>query len=143
MSHRLIAQAVLALASLLLMTACGPSFKTTYHFTLPDSQRGRECVNRCQATLQQCEGNATYAHEQCENRAEQAYQRCEARKTYEADPKKGWKKPICVENCVRCKRPYCAPLNTRKCDKRYRQCFETCGGVVDKRVTCTANCDAR
>ena len=100
------------------------------------------CVNACQATLQQCEGNASYVREQCLNRAEDSYQRCEARKTYQADPKKGWKSPVCVENCVRCRRPHCAPANTRSCDTRYRQCFETCGGRVDKHVECTAHCDA-
>lgn len=128
---------------LLLLTACGPVYRTTYHFTPPDSQRGRECVNACQATLQQCEANATFAHEQCLNRAERSVQACESRKKYEPDPKKGWKNPICVENCLACSRPYCDDPDNDLCDNRYRECYATCGGTIEKIVECTSNCNAR
>lgn len=134
---------ILVIASALLVGACGPVYRTSYQFSPPESPRGRECANRCQATLQQCEANASYTHEQCLNRAEKSYQTCEARKKYEPDPKKGWKKPLCVENCIDCARPYCAKADTEPCNERYRTCYVNCGGTVEKTVTCTSNCDAR
>lgn len=132
-----------ALLAALLLAGCGPVYRTTYQFSLPDSQRARECVNACQATRQQCEGNAEYAHQQCMNRSEQAYQNCEARKSYEPDPKRGWDKPKCVKNCISCSRPYCSQPDKGACESRYRDCYVACGGTVEKTVECTSNCDAR
>ena len=135
--------AILLVLGALLLGGCGPVYRTTYHFSPPEGQRARECVNACQATQQQCEANETYAYEQCQNRAERSVQACESRKRFEPDPKKGWKKPVCVENCVSCNRPYCASASTERCNERYRACYATCGGTVEKTVECTSNCDAR
>lgn len=138
-----IRSAILGFLGALLLSGCGPVYKTTYHFTPPDSQRGRECVNACQSTQQQCESNENYTYEQCKNRAERSYQACESRKKFEPHPKKGWKEPKCVENCQDCSRPYCSSPDDDKCAERYRECYRTCGGSIEKTVTCTSNCDAK
>jgi len=135
--------AALVLAACAALCACGPVYRTTYQFQPPDSQRGRECVNACQATRQQCEGNAEYAYQQCMNREESRYQMCEARKSFEPDPKKGWDKPQCVKNCAPCPKPFCRQPDKASCDERYRDCYVNCGGTVEKTVECTSNCNAR
>ncbi|MCB1888173.1 MAG: hypothetical protein KDH20_11255 [Rhodocyclaceae bacterium] len=137
-----LATAAALLLSAILLAGCGPVYRTTHHFTLPDSQRGRECVNACQATRQQCEATAEYAYQQCMNREESRYQMCEARKSFEPDPKKGWDKPRCVNNCAPCPRPHCRQADVKTCDARYRDCYVSCGGTIETSVECTRNCDA-
>ena len=129
---------LVVLPAFLALSSCGPVYQTTYDFTPPRSFEGRQCINVCQMTQQQCEANETMRHESCEARTEAAYDRCESRKIYRYDHEKG--KTKCVENCS-CWKESCDEPDLELCQQRYRECYENCGGRVDAYTRCVANCD--
>lgn len=126
--------------AILLLCSCGPVYRTAYDFTLPNDLRGRECINQCQASWEQCESNAIQVQQGCLNRAQQAYQTCESRKKYLPDPKKGWDNPKCIENCFSCYESYCSEPDLETCNSRYRDCYGNCGGIVKSKTECVAHC---
>ena len=123
----------------LLFTSCVPVYKTNYTFLPPETERGRECVNACQMTLQQCEANEQTAYQGCLSRASYEYTTCEAGKVVVPHPLLGWSAPQCVRNC-NCYSSYCKPPSGELCNARYAECYRNCGGQVNSEKVCIRYC---
>ena len=118
---------------LVLLSGCGPVYKTTYYYSEPENVRGRECVITCQKNRQKCENWAEQAYQQCLNRksieriATTVLTRPERRSPFYTDYSDG----------------NCRFEKSRKleiCLVDFNACFQLCGGVVDSIEECVANC---
>jgi hypothetical protein len=119
------------LFSVALLTSCGPVYNTEYSYTPPKSLEGRSCINQCEYSKIQCEELENLRERECESRAELEYDRCR-RDIYNSkkrEPK--WSE---------CSRSSCS-TDEERCERLYRSCYQACGGRVDSRTVCVANCD--
>lgn len=125
---------ILVIILVFLLGGCGPVYKTTYYYNEPQSQRGRDCVIKCQKMRQRCE-----------HWAEQAYQQCKTRRSVERVAQT-------VLTPVNSRSPFrdnhssdfeCSVEHSRKinvCLEDFNACFRLCGGVVDAIEECVSNC---
>jgi hypothetical protein len=95
-----------------------------YEYQPPSSDTGRLCVTQCQGIREVCRGNeinrAQAERYACEQRSEMAYRGC-------------YRNARSPDEARRCYRPACNIPDTQwRCDERFRQCFEGCGGVIRK-----------
>ncbi|MEZ4752834.1 MAG: hypothetical protein R3A13_00765 [Bdellovibrionota bacterium] len=121
---------------ILVLSACGPVYKTDYTYIPPKTESGRSCIFQCQNTKVQCEQLQELKYERCLDRADREYDRCERNKRYIYKPN-GERK--CVDNCY-CFRDSCS-LDEETCEIRYRSCYGTCGGSVEAKTYCVSNCE--
>lgn len=129
-------------AALLLLSACGPEYKTFYSFSPPpQSVEATQCLQNCEIQQQQCRlledtrftacrSEARADKLQCEADGNAQYQACLAKNP---DKPKNCSKPYCMENqCT----------NDRgSCEESYRTCYSSCGGTVTSRTECVSGCD--
>lgn len=109
----------LLLAVLLTLTACGPTVR--HVLVPPTSMEGRRCVAQCQNTRQQCEQYNQMAYASCQNNYHLAmhnYRQC-----------------VDAGGGKRCWQPQsCWQQDHGRCEGHYRECFELCGGRIDRIV---------
>ena len=109
-------------AALMFLAGCGPMYETRYNFLPPESASGRACIFQCDNGKMQCEQIEDMQKERCEDRADRDYDRCRDR---------GEKY---------CYRESCSADYTR-CEDRYRSCYSSCGGKVEKYEMCVSFCE--
>ena len=118
----------------LALTACGPQYKEERTLIPPATEQGRICAAQCETTQAICRADAKddVRHCEAEKRDERRdYQRCLDRR--KRLPK--GKKPTCWAPKVRfCRADY------RQCDAAFDACYRRCGGEVQVRRVCVANC---
>ncbi|MBP9837783.1 MAG: hypothetical protein KBC84_03630 [Proteobacteria bacterium] len=112
--------------------SCGPIYDTQYQFIPPDSPQGRACIYQCENSKSQCHELERYRSDDCEYRAKLDQQRCED---------DVWRRTGKAPKWYECGAESCSP-NSDRCDGDYRHCYEMCGGRVDARTVCVANCQA-
>lgn len=131
----------LCLWSLVVLTGCGPMYKTSYSFIPPTSMEGRMCTMQCNQTKNMCEQMQQMRNETCRSRA-----RDEARWRYEDYVRERRDRNLPVEKSMRdFESSYgafsCADQGN--CENDFRTCFTTCGGQVLAHEQCVAFCDKR
>jgi hypothetical protein len=104
------------------ISACGPVYDTRYTFVPPERPEGRTCVFQCENSKLQCQNMQDMQKQNCEFRAQLEYERCKDR---------GEK---------HCYEDYCSSDYSR-CDEQYRNCFQACGGTVNRQDVCVAFCE--
>jgi hypothetical protein len=95
-----------------------------YEYQPPPSESGKMCVTQCQGIREVCRGNeinrVQAERQSCERRSENVFRDCQRNA-------KG------AEEAKKCYRPAChVPENYWRCDESFRQCFEGCGGTIQK-----------
>ena len=120
----------------LLLSSCGPVYKTTYTYKGPKSFRGKRCVNRCLRNRSFCQSDCNSTYEQCVRDANRA-----ARPAYQAyvrERKRAhqpiWKKIDSFADYSRC-------TQNCGCQSTYHQCYSNCGGKIISHRVCVAFCD--
>lgn len=113
------------------LAGCATRYRTEYHYHAPDSADARACVDQCETRARQCRSDAVKVSEsdyaKCSERAYAEYEHC---KTY---TKGLCYRPVCVVTAD-------DTVEYRNCEQDYKNCFEDCGGRVDVRELCEANC---
>ncbi|MDX2112131.1 MAG: hypothetical protein SFW63_00105 [Alphaproteobacteria bacterium] len=124
----------------LALSACGPVYETTYHFTPPPTQSGRMCANNCLLSKQNCEQQCHIQQQQCEEierlRAQSDYQSYLNQQLREGRPAKKD-----ISQFYRGGYACAASSCDESCDATHRLCHSNCGGQVIPTTTCTAFCE--
>lgn len=120
----------------LLLSGCGPMYKTTYSYIPPQSKNGRMCIMQCMQTKQMCEQMCEMKKENCRSREmnesryryqEYAYHQKMANKPIERSPDSFYYGYSCHQDC--------------NCVTGYNDCYTVCGGQVLQRRECVAFCN--
>lgn len=98
--------------------SCGPIYDTKYSLTPPLTLEGKSCISQCENSRLQCEQMETLNESICE-----------------------LKKSIC-ESTMDCfgHVSFCMADYSR-CDQHYVNCYQTCGGKVDRKEVCVLGCN--
>lgn len=118
----------------LLITACGPVYRTFHEYQPPNSPDARYCVNSCDSILQNCKSRCDDREQNCEMSANAM-------------------DAISSANCIRsgsqncptyyqtthyhCKNHQCKS----ECVENYNRCYQNCGGNVITRTSCVYGCN--
>lgn len=128
---------LLILLFVLLLSACGPIYQTTYGYIPPKSNIGKMCAMQCQQTKMLCQQLSQSGQDNCRNNARQQamfdyqsykHERRQAGKSIDKDLNDFY-------NDFGCSR------DTSNCDQAYNSCFSTCGGQVIPTTVCVAFCN--
>lgn len=107
----------------LILSACGPMYKTEYMLEPPATQQGKLCIMQCQQNRAECKNEVKSNYKDCRHRNEIASIKLEH----------------CIESGERAcydPRTPCFPPNFEQCNTEYRYCFQSCGGKVIPQMTC-------
>ena len=132
MRTRIICFAI-GVVGILILSGCAPRYQPRPSYTPPDSHMGRMCVANCQNSKNQCKqirqmqrNQSRMQIDQCEKNAQINYRNC-----------------VNAGN-VGCYRADCSYLQnsvmTSDCQGDYDVCYQNCGGRIDWREVCVANC---
>ncbi|MDR2338425.1 MAG: hypothetical protein LBE20_07305 [Deltaproteobacteria bacterium] len=136
---------------LLFLNSCGPIYETKYNFIPPAiTSKTQSCLAGCNSDSAQCyqveknnyldcQTQARIEYHNCLRLQEQKEIFCLALKDYQhnADYAK------CLKNArgKACSEKYCPKENISKCDAAFRNCYRSCGGIINETVVCIANCE--
>lgn len=123
------AKIILALMFTMMLTACGPMYQTHYDIIPPATQQGRMCANNCVMYKKQCESNCRSENNNCimmNNLERQNHELMQAKTNTKSRyiPSRFCDSSGCEHGC--------------KDD--YHMCHRNCGGQVNERTVCVANC---
>lgn len=107
----------------LLLVGCQPVYQTSYEFVPPEKEKQLTCLKTCSETKNQCEQLCPEIQAACTKQAKMAKQGATVgpnNLNLEQDPLQ------CIENCG--------------CEKDYRACYRLCGGKIEQKKICIANC---
>lgn len=125
-------RSIALLSVILLLSACGPHYRTTYDYTPPRSRIGKLCSAQCAVNHDGCRGNARNLaqsqYSQCEIQAQQDYQACFSAP---ADPRQPH---TCILRHCQSQTDY------GSCDADYHSCYSACGGEVAPQKHCVFAC---
>ena len=121
-----------ALLATVMLSGCGPLYRTTYDFTPPRDRIGRLCSAQCATTREVCRGNA-------DNRAQNQYSQCEIEAQQDYYHCLNAAKDSKQRNFCFLRQCY-SHTNYSRCDTDYRGCFSACGGRVVAQKHCVLNC---
>lgn len=121
----------IGLASLTMLCACGPMYRTDYFYTPPESESGRTCIFQCEMLKGQCRTIEEMRAERCESDSRAQIASCEAYIYMTKGREAEW---------YECSGSSCS-TDYEQCEGQHRYCYQACGGKVDARTTCVANCD--
>lgn len=122
------------ITGLILLSGCGPIYKTEYTYQPPRSQIGKMCASQCTQTKINCQQLCEMRNESCKSngRQEAMIQYLEYKESQIAAGKPVKRTPenfntsYCNESC--------------DCTDTYNQCYQTCGGMITPYQVCTAFC---
>ena len=114
----------------LILTGCGPYYKTDYTFVPPESTSGKRCINGCLTNLQNCELQAQQNYQACLNRARESAQASYAMYLVAQSADKHNKHIQTFDEFNSFRGNNCSEL-TSICHNSYRECYQNCGGTVD------------
>ena len=120
----------------LLLTACGPIYKTQYSYQPPQSDTGRMCAAQCVQSRGMCQQMCRAQNNNCEMQAQEnaAYSYHAYVKAQQAAGKKIRKNIDDFDNSYMCN-------ESCNCRSNFNLCYSTCGGKVTSRQICTAFCN--
>jgi hypothetical protein len=118
--------------ALLALTGCGPVYRIDHRDVPPASAAGQYCVSRCATERAFCRSEvlafAQDDYRRCQLQANADYNDCRHRAGNDGAR-------------AQCRRDDCYPSpDYDRCDRRYGACFRSCGGVMETRRVCVANC---
>ncbi len=114
-------------------SGCGPIYDTVYDFTPPSSRAGEDCIEDCKMTQFSCEETERDRSRYCEDRERDRMDRCNERIQAEKNRPAKWDECGKIESCTE---------DMKRCESRYRLCYQACGGTVTARQECVAFCDS-
>lgn len=119
-----------------LLSACGPMYKTDYQYIPPRSQMGQMCVSQCMQTQSMCGQMCELKNQNCRIQARQdsileyeMYNRHDANRFGHRTLNSFDRSWMCNQSC--------------DCEANYRACYTACGGQVLSNTVCVANCEKR
>lgn len=128
---------VFLLSSILLLSGCGPIYKTTYSYYPPRSESGRMCAMQCQQTQMMCNQMCEARRDSCRSQAwssaqyqyeEYKHERRREHKSIDSDVNDFY-------DTSQCDNISCG------CSSMYNNCYVTCGGRVVPHTVCVAFCN--
>lgn len=131
----------------LLLTACGPQIKTQYDYTPPASSEGMQCLSSCQAASTQCQADLEYRKGQCRADAEREaeFEFRQRQVNYQIAVGRSQVDPVKYPLPDRPQKPYVSTYHcdnmSNTCEAQYRTCYRSCGGQIQERQVCVANCE--
>jgi hypothetical protein len=130
-----------------ILSACGPVIETHYDYLPPSQQGGMQCLSQCQQGQNQCRRSAEEEKAECRYREDERieYEYDQAREKYyfdlelfAASPEK-FAKPTAPTrgnpSYYRCDN------QQNQCQANFNMCYRSCGGQVNERQVCVANCE--
>jgi hypothetical protein len=142
------ANAILAMALLLALAACGPQYKTFVAYTPPDTAEGRQCLLSCQNLRMACRQQKDEHVQECRRNAETQAQLESVRRiaeyavTAKNEPKTG--QPPRLPRDAKPNYSACAGQGQHmenQCTADHDLCYQNCGGRVTYSTHCVANCE--
>lgn len=114
------------------VSACGPIYSTEYIYSPPEDAQARACIAQCNTAKTNCRSMADLKAEnerlRCDLEAGSRYQHCLNRAGSDAG------RAECIrQSCY-------TPADGEICDADFRICFQSCGGMIESRQTCSFNC---
>lgn len=126
-------------AMVLMLTGCGPTYKTLYDYQPPASAEGRTCISQCQVSRNYCRTTCVATQDACQARerleAHQAYERYAEQQTEAGREIR--RTPSSFERPFACSDTACR----QSCDDDFQMCYATCGGTVSATTVCTSGCE--
>lgn len=117
-----------------LLSACGPVYKTDYQYIPPRGQMGQMCIAQCMQTQAMCSQMCELKNQNCRIQARQdaileyeIYNRNDAQRFGQRTLNSFDRSWMCNQTC--------------DCETSYRACYASCGGQVLANTVCVANCD--
>ena len=114
----------------MITSSCGPMYRQVHNYYPPEEREGKFCISTCSASKSQCINN-------CENREQTCIMNA---RTIDA--------LMCSKNAENCddyrySSHYECNSHSCKadCEVQYNQCYTNCGGTVETRTVCVANCE--
>ncbi len=130
---------LLVLLMAMVLTSCGPIYRTTYSYQPPKSSSGKMCVA-------QCFQNKTYCQQMCSMRDQNCrmQERSNAYYEYQAyrDKRVAEGKKV-KQNVSDFDHSYSECGRPCGCTPDFNMCYQNCGGQVQTYRVCTAFCDQR
>lgn len=122
---------------LLILTGCGPIYRTTYSYVPPANERGKMCVIQCQTSKKMCENLCEAKNSECTYR-----ERDKAHFEYESYVRKQEMEhqPVLRDLDSFYNRSACSQFSCG-CEEDYRSCYQLCGGQVVEHRECVAFCN--
>ncbi len=117
------------IAITILLSACGPQYSTTYSYIRPATGQGQSCAFQCENSRLQCRQNEELKYENCQSKNHTR------QLSYDLCVEKNGKKKCSYPTTSFCNKAY------KQCKAAYNQCYTTCGGKVNSKTECVANCD--
>ncbi len=111
----------------ILITACGPIYKTSYQYKQASSASGRRCIRQCLVQRTQCDTQCATQYNHC--KATEGALRLVASGLLHTSKNQG-SLPYISNRCTK----DCGCVDT------YNTCFASCGGIVHTHRQCTAFC---
>lgn len=115
------------------LIGCGPMYKTVYQYQPPRNPIGQVCIAQCSQTKSYCEDAAINRYDRCQRNAEFEKQLCDERNLH----LKKENRISCWDNRFQCH------YSSMNCADNYRICYQNCGGHIQSKVICTANCEQK
>ncbi len=118
------------LTGVLVLSSCGPVYRTQYEFQQPPTAEGQRCVFQCRNSQLQCEQIEDLRMDRCLDREERKQARC-FRRMEKAGEEIG---------PYDCQMDDC-DANYERCEAAYRACYQSCGGTIKEEVVCVRGCE--
>ena len=143
------------LLSVLMLTACGPYYRTFTYYDAPRTPQGESCVFQCEHKRDHCEDACEDSYDHCVDKA-----KLEGKSDY-LDAKEDWLdkrqrckgklkaqvkgESVCNTHDEPRKHNYINTSHCRQhcgCDDKFDRCFQLCGGHIRHERRCVSNCEA-
>jgi hypothetical protein len=141
------------LLSTLVLTGCGPQYKTFSHYQTPSTEEGKNCAFQCESERNSCQSQCNNTYQVCRQNA-----KIEGKSDF-LNAKESWlmeqehclhmdKKQARKAGCNNNNKPYKSEfVNTSGCSKNcgcgtgFDRCFQLCGGQISHETRCVSGCD--
>lgn len=124
-------------AAALLLTACGPIYRTDYTYVPPKSSKGPMCIAQCEQSRNTCNQMCEMQKQTCRAQGRQTalleYQ------IYKNDQERSGRK---VKKTIDdFDHSYYDCDHACGCQENFNICYTACGGQIQEHRVCTAFCD--
>jgi hypothetical protein len=130
---------LVAMLSLLALSACGPVYQTQYEIVPPQGNSARMCANNCLLSKTNCRQSCQIQNNQCEEierlRAQSDYLSYLNQQNREGRPAKKSERDF--YSGYQCSNDSCE----ENCDQDFQICHTNCGGQIIPHTICTAFCN--
>ncbi len=123
--------------AVIILSGCGPIYRTDYSYKPPKSSAGKMCISQCLQNKSFCEESCQVRNENCKMRAhEDALFQFEAYKREQLKNNQPIQRTVSDfdSSSYRCN-------NSCDCTPSFNACYSACGGQVLENKVCVAFCD--